>query len=72
MLTRYTMKELVSFLQEPMFFRTHRQYLVNLLKVREIIPYFNSTFTLVVDDALHTEVPVSRGQVKKLRSLLGM
>ncbi|MCL4515556.1 MAG: LytTR family DNA-binding domain-containing protein [Firmicutes bacterium] len=72
LLTRYTMKELVCLLQEPMFFRTHRQYLVNLLKVREIIPYFNSAFTLVVDDAQHTEVPVSRGQVKKLRSLLGM
>ncbi len=72
LLTRYTMKELVSLLQEPMFFRTHRQYLVNLLKVKEIIPYFNSAFTLVVDDAQHTEVPVSRGQVKKLRSLLGM
>lgn len=70
--TRYTMKELVSLLQEPMFFRTHRQYLVNLLKVKEIVPYFNGAFTLVVDDAQRTEVPVSRGQVKKLKALLGM
>lgn len=72
LMTRYTMKELVQELPEPAFVRTHRQYLVNLRRVREVIPYFNGTFSLVVDDAERSEVPVSRAQAKRIRTILGM
>ncbi|MDI3280551.1 MAG: LytTR family DNA-binding domain-containing protein [Bacillota bacterium] len=72
LMTRYTMKELVRELPEPTFVRTHRQYLVNLRRVREVIPYFNGTFSLVVDDAERSEVPVSRAQAKRIRAILGM
>ncbi|HWI55129.1 MAG TPA: LytTR family DNA-binding domain-containing protein, partial [Desulfobacteria bacterium] len=70
--TRFTLKELESRLNSAMFFRTHRCYLVNLHKVKEIIPFFNGTYTLIVEDNDKNEVPVSRAQAKKLRKILGM
>jgi len=71
-LTRYTLKELEGRLRRRNFFRAHRQYLVNLKKVREIVPYFKGSFALVMDDADRTEVPVSRAQAKALRKVLGL
>lgn len=70
--TRFTLKELESRLNPALFFRTHRCYLVNLHKVKEIIPFFNGTYTLIVEDTEKSEVPVSRAQAKKLRKILGM
>lgn len=70
--TRYTLKELEARLNPSLFFRTHRCYIVNLHKVREIMPFFNGTYTLIVEDAEKSEVPVSRAQAKKLKKILGM
>jgi two-component system LytT family response regulator len=69
--TRYTLKELEARLNPNIFFRTHRCYIVNLHKVKEIVPFFNGTYNLVVDDKENSEVPVSRAQAKKLRKILG-
>ncbi|MBE3588056.1 MAG: response regulator transcription factor [Thermoanaerobacteraceae bacterium] len=69
--TRFTLKELEARLNPAMFFRTHRCYIVNLHKVKEIVPFFNGTYNLVVDDKDNSEVPVSRAQAKKLRRILG-
>lgn len=69
--TRFTLKELEARLNPQVFFRTHRCYLVNLHKVKEIIPFFNGTYNLVVEDKERSEVPVSRAQAKKLRRILG-
>ncbi|MDI6711080.1 MAG: LytTR family DNA-binding domain-containing protein [Bacillota bacterium] len=69
--THFTLKELEARLDPSVFFRTHRCCLVNLRKVKEIIPFFSGTYTLVVDDKERTEVPLSRTQAKKLRRVLG-
>jgi two-component system LytT family response regulator len=69
--TRFTLKELEARLNSGVFFRTHRCYLVNLHKVKEIVPFFNGTYNLVVEDKERSEVPVSRAQAKKLRRILG-
>lgn len=69
--TRFTLKELEARLNPQMFFRTHRCYLVNLHKVKEIVPFFNGTYNLIVEDQERSEVPVSRAQAKKLRKILG-
>ncbi|MGQ9826132.1 MAG: LytTR family DNA-binding domain-containing protein, partial [Desulfotomaculales bacterium] len=71
LLTRFTLKELESRLSPGMFFRTHRCYLVNLQKVKEIVPFFNGTYNLVMEDREGSEVPVSRAQAKRLRKILG-
>lgn len=69
--TRFTLKELEARLNPQIFFRTHRCYLVNLHKVKEIVPFFNGTYNLIVEDKERSEVPVSRAQAKKLRRILG-
>ncbi|MGE5552416.1 MAG: LytR/AlgR family response regulator transcription factor [Betaproteobacteria bacterium] len=72
LLTRYTLKELAARLRQPPFFQCHRSYLVNLRKVKEIVPYCNGTYGLLLEDPRRSEVPVSRGQSRRLKSLLGM
>lgn len=70
-LTRLTMRAMEQRLGSQDFFRVHRCYIVNLRQVKEIVPYFNGAYSLIMDDAADTEIPVSRNRVKKLRSLLG-
>lgn len=70
-LARFTLKELEARLNQNVFFRTHRCFIVNLHKVKEIIPFFNGTYSLVVEDKERSEVPLSRAQAKKLRRILG-
>ena len=65
-----TMEELQSNLDPDQFWRVHRSWLVNINKIREVIPWFKSTFQLKMDDKKQTEVPVSRVQTKRLRTLL--
>lgn len=70
-LAHFTLKELEARLNQNIFFRTHRCFIVNLHKVKEIIPFFNGTYSLVVEDKERSEVPLSRAQAKKLRRILG-
>ncbi len=71
MLTRFTLKDLESKLGSKSYFRSHRSYIVNIQKVKEILPFFNGTSILVMEDKDKSEIPVSRNQSKKLRKLLG-
>jgi two-component system response regulator LytT len=64
-----TIEELQSNLDSNMFWRVHRSYLVNINKIREVIPWFKSSFQLKMDDRRQTEIPVSRIQTKRLRAL---
>ncbi len=65
-----TIEELQSNLDPEVFWRVHRSYLVNIHKIREVIPWFKSSFQLKMDDKNQTEIPVSRVQTKRLRALL--
>jgi two-component system LytT family response regulator/two-component system response regulator LytT len=65
-----TIEELQSNLDPDMFWRVHRSYLVNIHRIREVIPWFKSSFQLRMDDKKQSEVPVSRVQTKRLRALL--
>lgn len=67
--TYKTIEELQSSLDPDTFWRVHRSWLVNLNRIREVIPWFKSSFQLRMDDKKGTEVPVSRVQTKRLRSL---
>lgn len=57
---------------EEIFFRAHKSYLINLQYVREIIPWFKGTYWVVMGDPQKTQIPVSKAQVKTLKSLLGL
>jgi len=65
-----TIEELQSNLDPEVFWRVHRSFLVNINRIKEVIPWFKSSFQLRMDDKKHTEIPVSRVQTKRLRALL--
>jgi two-component system LytT family response regulator/two-component system response regulator LytT len=65
-----TIEELQSSLDPASFWRAHRSYLVNINKIKEVVPWFKSSYQLRMDDKKHTEVPVSRAQTRRLRELL--
>src|ERR1700693_3273336 len=65
-----TIEELQSNLDPDTFWRVHRSFLVNIHRIREVIPWFKSSFQLRMDDKKQTENPVSRVQTKRLRALL--
>jgi two-component system response regulator LytT len=70
--TRFSLNDLERRLPAPPFLRIHRAFLVNLRNVVEISPTFNGAYVLKVNDATGTELTVSRGRVKDLRTLLGL
>jgi two-component system LytT family response regulator/two-component system response regulator LytT len=65
-----TIEELQSNLDPDTFWRVHRSYLVNINRIKEVIPWFKSSYMLRMDDKKRTEIPVSRVQTKRLRMLL--
>ncbi len=67
--TYRTIEELQASLDRELFWRVHRSYLVNINKIKEVVPWFKSSYQLRMDDKKHTEVPVSRVQTKRLREL---
>ena len=68
--TYRTLDELQAQLDPAGFWRVHRSYLVNINKIKEIVPWFSRNFILRMRDAKSTEIPVSRAQTKRLREYL--
>lgn len=68
--TQFTLSELEERLGRSGFFRAHRGYLVNLQHVKEVIPYTRNSFSLRLDDAAGTEIPLSKAAAGELRALL--
>jgi two-component system LytT family response regulator/two-component system response regulator LytT len=68
--TDYQLNDLEARLPSPPFFRAHRAVIVNLRKVKELVPFAKSTFLLLMNDHAATEIQVSERQTKKLRELL--
>ena len=67
-----TLEELLDSLDPNLFWRAHRSYLVNTNRIREVVPWFKSSYQLRMDDKKQTEIPVSRAQTKRLRELFGL
>lgn len=67
-----TLEELLDSLDPNLFWRAHRSYLVNINRIKEVVPWFKSSYQLRMDDKQQTEVPVSRAQTKRLRELFGL
>ncbi len=64
-----TLEELLESLEPNLFWRAHRSYLVNINRIREVVPWFKSSYQLRMDDKKQSEIPVSRAQTKRLREL---
>jgi len=65
-----TLDELQARLDPGVFWRVHRSHLVNINKIREIVPWFSRNYILKMKDAKGTEIPVSRSQTRRLREYL--
>jgi two-component system LytT family response regulator/two-component system response regulator LytT len=64
-----TLEELLDLLDPAIFWRAHRSYVVNLNHIREVVPWFKSSYQLRMDDRKNAEIPVSRTQTRRLREL---
>ncbi len=67
-----TLEELLDALDPNMFWRAHRSYLVNIQRIKEVVPWFKSSYQIRMEDRKQTEIPVSRAQTKRLRELFGL
>src|SRR5258706_440588 len=62
--------DLQARLDPEVFWGVHRSHLVNINKIKEIVPWFSRNYILRMKDAKGTEIPVSRSQTKRLREYL--
>jgi two-component system, LytTR family, response regulator LytT len=67
-----TLEELLAALDPDMFWRAHRSFVVNINRIREVVPWFKSTYQLKMDDKKSSEIPVSRMQSRRLREMLNL
>ena len=65
-----TLEELQANLDPQVFWRVHRSFLVNINRIKEVVPWFNRTLQLKMADRAETEVPVSRSNTRKLKDYL--
>ena len=64
-----TLEEMHAALDSDTFWRPHRSYLVNVHHIKEVVPWFKSSYMLKMSDKKRTEIPVSRAQLKRLHEL---
>ena len=67
-----TLEELLDQLDPAVFWRAHRGFVVNINHIREVVPWFKSSYQLRMDDKQKTEIPVSRAQTRRLRELFNL
>jgi two-component system LytT family response regulator/two-component system response regulator LytT len=67
-----TLEELMELLDPAHFWRAHRGFVVNIDQIREVMPWFKSSYQLRMNDKQQTEIPVSRAQTKRLRELFNL
>lgn len=67
-----TLSELEERLVPFGFFRSHRSYIVNLQRVREVIPWTRNSYSLVLDDTQKTTIPLSKNSIKELEGIIGV
>jgi DNA-binding LytR/AlgR family response regulator len=52
------------------FFRCHRAYVVNLRRIRRIVPWSRDAQSLLLDDPKETLIPLAKSRIQALRSLI--
>jgi len=67
-----TLEELLDLLDPAVFWRAHRGFVVNINHIREVVPWFKSSYQLRMNDKKQTEIPVSRSQTRRLRELFNL
>ncbi len=55
-----TIEELQTSLDSELFWRAHRSYLVNINHIKEVVPWFKSSYMLKMADKRASEIPVTQ------------
>jgi two-component system, LytTR family, response regulator LytT len=71
-LSTISLAQLEAKLEPVGFFRIHRRYVVNLSRVKEVVPMYGGTLLLTLTDEAATQTPVSRRRVPALKKALGL
>lgn len=66
--THFTLQTLEDRLDDALFLRVHRAFLVNVRAIRELAPWYSGTFQLRLDDG--SELPVSRRRSRAVKDVL--
>jgi DNA-binding LytR/AlgR family response regulator len=64
--------ELARKLPAPAFVRCHREYIVNLNRVRMLVPRKSKDYDLRLDPPVNRRVPIARDCLSKIRKILGV
>jgi two-component system LytT family response regulator/two-component system response regulator LytT len=67
-----TLEELLEQLDPALFWRAHRGFVVSINHIREVVPWFKSSYQLRMNDKRQTEIPVSRAQTRRLKELFNL
>lgn len=67
---RMSLKRLEGVLHPFGFFRSHKAYLVNLRRIRRIVPWSRHVQNLLLDDPKETMVPLAKARKPALRRAL--
>ncbi|MDU4962141.1 MAG: LytTR family DNA-binding domain-containing protein [Sporomusaceae bacterium] len=71
-ISNMALKQIQQRLERSGFLRTHKSYLVNISKVREIVPWFNNTYVLVLDGCPVEDIPVAKHYIKEFNQAMGI
>jgi len=65
--TSYSLAEMEGMLDDQIFFRTHRSAIINLNKIKEIVPAQSGVYDVYLNDPAKTCLPLSRDRARILR-----
>ena len=64
--------ELAKKLPAPAFVRCHREYIVNLNRVRSLTPRKSRDYDIRLDPPVNHRIPIARNRLEKIRKILGV
>jgi len=64
--------KLAKKLPTPAFVRCHREYIINLNRVRSLTPRKNRDYDFRLDPPVNRRIPIARDRLEQIRKILGV
>ena len=68
----HRLAELAKRLPAPAFVRCHREYIINLNRVRMLTPRKSKDYDLRLDPPVNRRIPIARNRLKNIRKILDL